>query len=163
MHLRSVSVSSVIWDFSQWWDVTGVCMQIQYPLGNLYPFRWVYCITYNVSHVGESASIKELYLFQYLCRWVLNPGFIHAQPWTQGTECGVPLFRTRLGLKVISCSSKITAVSQRSTWVITNPCISSVRKGWRSFRKRMLYEETSAFPCHALLQTQRLLPKSCCL
>lgn len=45
-------------DFTSWCDVTGVCMQIQYSLRNLYPFRCVYCITHNVSNVGETTSIK---------------------------------------------------------------------------------------------------------
>lgn len=34
----------------------------------------------------------------------------------------------------------------------------SARKGSRGFRKRMLYKETSAFPCHALLQTDTDTP-----
>lgn len=69
IRLRSIIVSSVIWDFSQWCDVTMVCKQIQYPLGNLCPFRCVYCIICNVSNVGETTSIKWLYLFQCLCQW----------------------------------------------------------------------------------------------
>lgn len=51
-------VSSVISVLTWSCDVAGVYMQMQYPLGNLYPFRCVYRITHNTSNVGETTSVK---------------------------------------------------------------------------------------------------------
>lgn len=51
-------VSSVITVLIWSCDVADICMQMQYPLGNLYPFRCVYHITHNIPNVGETTSVK---------------------------------------------------------------------------------------------------------
>lgn len=52
------AVSSVISVLTWSCGVAGICMQMQYLLENLYPFRCVYRVTHTVSNVGETTSVK---------------------------------------------------------------------------------------------------------